>query len=98
MIENNISTLGFISVPVKELIYYGEKEFGSKIIDKDKIISEIRYKKASGICRVVTSKSNLNKGTKQFINIIRGEVKLIQASSSLKFIKIAKGSDDINLV
>ena len=45
MIENNISTLGFVSIPVKELIYYGGKEFGSKLIYKDKIISKIRYKK-----------------------------------------------------
>ena len=70
LIENNAATLGFVSVPVKELIYYGGKDFGSKLINKDKIISEIRYKKSPEICRVVASKSHLNKETKQFINII----------------------------
>ncbi len=95
LIENNATTLGFVSVPVKELIYYGGKDFGSKLIDKDKIISEVRYKKSSGICRVVASKSHLNKETKQFINNLRGKVKLIQAGSSLKFIKIAEGLADI---
>ncbi len=95
LIENNTSTLGFVSVPVKELIYYGGKDFGSKLINKYKIISEVRYKKSSGICRVVASKSHLNQETKDFINNIQEKVKLIQAGSSLKFIKIAEGLADI---
>jgi len=33
LIENNTSTLGFVTVPVKELIYYGGKQFGSKLIN-----------------------------------------------------------------
>ena len=44
LIENNISTLGFVSVPVRELIYFGGKEFGSKVFDNGKNISEIKYK------------------------------------------------------
>ena len=61
----------------------------------DKITSEIRYKEKLGICRVVASKSHLNDETKQFINGIDGKVELIQAGSSLKFIKIAEGLADI---
>ena len=95
LIENNASTLGFVSVPVKGLIYYGGKQFGSKLINKNKTISKIQYKKVSGICRVVASKSHLNRETKKFINDIKGEVELIQAGSSLKFIKIAEGLADI---
>ena len=95
MIENNASTLGFVTVPVKEQIYYGGKQFGSKLINKNKTISEIKYKKVFGVCRVVASKSHLNEGTKKFINDIKGKVELIQAGSSLKFIKIAEGLADI---
>ena len=95
LIENNVSTLGFVSIPVKGLIYYGGKEFGSKLINKNKTISEVKYKKVSGISRVVASKSHLNKETKEFINDIKGEIELIQAGSSLKFIKIAEGLADI---
>ena len=95
LIENNISTLGFVSVPVRELIYYGGKQFGSKLINKNKTISEVKYKKLSGIIRVVASKSHLNEETKKFINDIQGKVELIQAGSSLKFIKIAEGLADI---
>ena len=47
------------------------------------------------ICRVVASKSHLNEATKKFIEKIKGEVQLIQAGSSLKFIKIAEGVADI---
>ena len=56
LIENNISTLGFVSIPVKELVYFGGKEFGSKVMNKDKKISEVKYKSKKGICRVVRVK------------------------------------------
>ena len=95
LIENNISTIGFVSVPVRELIYYGGKRFGSKLINKNKTISEVKYKKLSDITRIVASKSHLNEETKKFINDIQGKVELIQAGSSLKFIKIAEGLADI---
>ncbi len=95
LIENNVSTLGFVTVPVKGLIYYGGKQFGSKLFNKNKTISEVKYKKFPGICRVVASKSHLNDETKKFIKDIKGKVELIQAGSSLKFIKIAEGLADI---
>ena len=94
LIENNIATLGFVSVPVRELIYYGGKQFGSKLINKYKTISEVKYKKIYGLTRVVASKSHLNEETDKFIKDIQGKVELIQAGSSLKFIKIAEGLAD----
>ena len=60
-----------------------------------RLMFDFKYKKVSGICRVVASKSHLNKETKQFIAQIKGNVELIQAGSSLKFIKIAEGLADI---
>ena len=95
LIENNASTLGFVSVPVRDLIYFGGKGYGSKVFDKEKNFSEIKYKSIPGICRIVASKSHLNNETKKFINEIEGKVELIQAGSSLKFIKIASGLADI---
>ena len=95
LVENNFSTLGFVSVPVKGLIYFGGKNFGSKLFNKDKKFSEVKYKKESGVYRVVASKSHLNNETKKFINDIKGRVELVQAGSSLKFIKIAEGLADI---
>ena len=95
LIENSSPTLGFVSVPVKTLIYYGGKKFGAKVINNEKKTSEIRYKPLPGICRVVASKSHLNEDTKKFISNIDEKVELIQAGSSLKFLKIAEGEADI---
>ncbi len=95
LIENSSPTLGFVSVPVKNLIYYGGKKFGAKVINNEKKTSEIRYKPLPGICRVVASKSHLNEDTKKFISNIDEKVELIQAGSSLKFLKIAEGEADI---
>ena len=67
LIENNISTFGFVSIPVRELIYFGGKGYGSKVVNKKKNYSEIKCKSIPGICRVVASKSHLNDVTKKFI-------------------------------
>ena len=95
LIENKIPTLGFVSVPVRELIYFGGKEHGSKVLDKEKNFTEIKYKSIPGVCRLVASKSHLNKETQKFIDEIEGKVELIQAGSSLKFLKIASGLADV---
>ena len=95
LIENKIPTLGFVSIPVRELIYFGGKEHGSKVFDKEKIFTEIKYKSIPGVCRIVASKSHLNKETQKFIDEIEGKVELIQAGSSLKFLKIASGLADV---
>ena len=60
-----------------------------------KKISEIKSKTLPGICRVVASKSHLNEDTKKFISDIQDKVELIQAGSSLKFLKIAEGKADL---
>jgi 3'(2'), 5'-bisphosphate nucleotidase len=47
------------------------------------------------VTRVVASKSHLNEETQSFINALDGEVELVQAGSSLKFLKIATGEADL---
>ncbi|MCP4928609.1 MAG: 3'(2'),5'-bisphosphate nucleotidase CysQ, partial [Gammaproteobacteria bacterium] len=44
--------------------------------------------------RVVASKSHLNETTKAFISSL-GETEIVQAGSSLKFLRIAEGQADI---
>ena len=95
LIENNRTTLGFVGIPSKELIYFGGKMFGSKCINKFNQKNKIKYKSKAGICRVIASKSHLNAETKNFIEKINMPIQLIQAGSSLKFIKIAEGLADI---
>ena len=45
--------------------------------------------------RVVASKSHLNRETETFIAAIETPVQLIQAGSSLKFLRIAEGGADL---
>lgn len=95
LIERNRTRLGFVGVPVKGEIYFGGKQFGANLLDQNNILSEVKYKSKDGICRVVASKSHLNEETSQFIEKINEPTQLIQAGSSLKFIKIANGFADI---
>ena len=42
LIENNYTTLGFVGVPVKNLVYYGGKEIGSKCINEYESTSSVK--------------------------------------------------------
>jgi len=96
LIYNNKTTLGYVGVPAQDELYFGGFNIPSHQITRTGLIREIRYKRSDlGITRVVASKSHLNEGTERFINKIEGEVELIQAGSSLKFLKIAGGEADI---
>ena len=95
LVENHFPSLGFVSIPAKEQIYYGGKNLGSFKINKAKRCKSIKCSSINGLTRVVASKSHLNDKTKQFINTIKTKVDLVQAGSSLKFLKIAEGKADI---
>ena len=95
LVENHFPSLGFVSVPVKEQIYYGGKNLGSFKINKARGCKSIKCSSISGLTRVVASKSHLNDKTKEFINSIKTKVDLVQAGSSLKFLKIAEGKADV---
>ena len=96
LIENNKTTLGFVVVPVQESLYIGGVSIASTREDKSGQALTIHWKQASsGIIRVVASKSHLNEETQQFIANLAGEIELVQAGSSLKFLKIAEGQADI---
>lgn len=55
----------------------------------------IKHESAPNITRVVASKSHLNDETRAFIENLESAVALVQAGSSLKFLKIATGEADI---
>jgi len=96
LIENNKATLGFVGVPVQESLYVGGLSIASTRENKTGQALTIHWKQSSsGIIRVVASKSHLNEETQQFIANLAGEIELVQAGSSLKFLKIAEGQADI---
>lgn len=95
LVENSYTRLGFVSVPVKDQVYFGGKNFGSKMVNKTNNFKDIKYSSKKGICRVVASKNHLNKETIKFIENIPITTEIIQAGSSLKFLRIAEGFADI---
>jgi 3'(2'), 5'-bisphosphate nucleotidase len=95
LVEDHQPTLGFVSVPALDLLYYGGPACDSKRISRDGEITSLNPSQQPGLTRVVASKSHLNAETRAFIDAIEGEVELVQAGSSLKFLKVAEGLADI---
>ena len=95
LIEDHRPTLGFVSVPTLELLYIGGPGYQSQRINRAGLATSLIPEPLFGVTRVVASKSHLNEETKGFIDGIAGNVELVQAGSSLKFLKIAEGLADI---
>lgn len=95
LIEDHRPTLGFVSIPALDLLYIGGPHCSTICIDRSGSITELEPTARPGVTRVVASKSHLNKETQKFIDEIDGPVEMIQAGSSLKFLRIAEGRADI---
>ena len=95
LIENHRPTLGLVSIPALGLLYTGGPGYQSHRIDRSGQTQRLRPRPQPGVTRVVASKSHMNGATQAFIDRIAGGVKLVQAGSSLKFLKIAEGLADI---
>jgi 3'(2'), 5'-bisphosphate nucleotidase len=95
LIEDNRPTLGLVSIPAVGLLYIGGPGHRSYRIDQSGQSRRLTPRPQPGVTRVVASKSHLNEETRAFIDGIVGDVELVQAGSSLKFLKIAEGLADI---
>ena len=95
LIEEKHTTLGFVTVPDKGNLYVGGTDYPSTVESRGTKPQNIRHHKQDDVTRVVASKSHLNDDTKAFIAAIEGDVEIVQAGSSLKFLKIATGEADI---
>ena len=95
LIENKLPTLGFVGIPAASELFVGGKESPSTRETRNSAPQQIHHTAKPGITRVVASKSHLNDETRAFIDGIGGKVELVQAGSSLKFLKIATGEADI---
>jgi len=96
LIENKQPSLGFVGVPAKNTLYIGGKHTPSTCEQRNGQVKKIAHCKIDKtLTRVVASKSHLNEETQAFIDAIGGNVELVQAGSSLKFLKIATGEADI---
>lgn len=95
LIESKRTTLGFVGVPAAGHLYVGGTDITATMEDQTGSSTSIYHVYESEVTRIVASKSHLNEETQNFIDDIDGEIQLIQAGSSLKFLKIATGEADI---
>jgi len=96
LIHKNEPVLGVVYIPVKNIIYYGDKN-GSFRIEGDKIVKlekKGRWQEKEKI-HVVASRSHFNKETKDFIENLGKKYSLVNAGSSLKLCLVAEGKADI---
>ena len=95
LIDSHQTIYGFVSVPVLDILYHGGSNHGAYRIDRAGSKTQIQCHRQSTPTRVIASKSHLNPETTAFIEAIETPVELIQAGSSLKFLRIAEGLADI---
>jgi 3'(2'), 5'-bisphosphate nucleotidase len=96
LIEHNKTTLGFVGVPANDKLYTGGGSITSQKSDRNNAPLTIKHVRTNPtLTRIVASKSHLNSETQAFIENIDGDVELVQAGSSLKFLKIATGDADL---
>lgn len=95
LIDSYQTIYGFVSVPVLELLYYGGGNYGAYRVNRAGREDQIQCQRQTSPTRVIASKSHLNPETTAFIEAIQTPVELIQAGSSLKFLRIAEGLADI---
>ena len=93
LIENNRPSFGFVSTPVDQVLYWGGKDLGCWRAN-DGQIDALQTQPSANPIRVVASKSHLNQATSDFIEAL-GNTEIVQAGSSLKFVRIAEGEADI---
>jgi len=96
LIENGKTTLGFVSVPAQDELFVGGN--GIESTRECRLGEQMGIKHCRpniNITRVVASKSHLNPETEAFIAAVGEGVELVQAGSSLKFLKIATGEADL---
>lgn len=95
LIENGRATFGMVYAPAHESFYWGGAGLGAAMREKGVVTTlACAHGESTSRLRVVASKSHLNEETQAFIQQL-GNVKLVQAGSSLKFCTLARGLADL---
>ncbi|MDC3146698.1 3'(2'),5'-bisphosphate nucleotidase CysQ, partial [Alphaproteobacteria bacterium] len=93
LIENNYPIQGFVYVPKDKTLFFGGLNKGSFKLSYNNI-TEIFAKSPTDKLKIVTSRSHLNKTTRNFLSQFN-DFDILQAGSSLKFCMIAEGLADL---
>ena len=94
LISDHKTIFGIVGIPALDTLYWGGQGFCA-FKSSNNTVETISVKHPSEVTRVFASKSHLNPETEAFINSLAGTVELVQAGSSLKFLRIAEGDADI---
>ena len=101
LIEKNSPILGVIFAPVKSLIYFAQKGYGSFTLHTSAELNsldeatQISVFKQSDPVRIIGSRSHSNNSFTTWVNEKFPDAQIIQAGSSIKFCLIADGNADI---
>lgn len=95
LIDSHQTIYGFVSTPVLDLLYHGGDTYGAYRVNRAGSETQIQCQRQTSPTRVIASKSHLNPETIAFIEAIETPIEVIQAGSSLKFLRIAEGLADI---
>jgi len=98
LIHKGSPVFGVVSIPAQNLIYWGCKDLGAYRADYSKSDSspdQLLCRCSEGPTRVIASKSHMNVETKEYIAKLPGQIELVQAGSSIKFLKIAENAADL---
>ncbi len=97
LVQNGTPILGVVYAPDLDELYWGIKNLGAYIVDKDGIVKKLKaqsFKKTDPELRIVCSRSHLNERTANFMSAFDRPEK-VATGSSLKFLIMAKGQAHI---
>ena len=102
LIENNKPVFGIIYSPLKSVLYYAYKNYGSFKVYTNRNLSSLNnlkkirvVKKINKITRIVGSRSHSNMEFHEWVKNKFANFELIKIGSSLKFCLLAEGTADI---
>lgn len=102
LIENNNPVFGIIYSPVKSVLYYAYKNYGSFKVYTNRNLRSLNnlekinvVKKSYSITRIIGSRSHSNTEFNEWVKSKFTNFELIKIGSSLKFCHLAEGTADI---
>ena len=102
LIENNNPVFGIIYSPVKSVLYYAYKNYGSFKVYTNRNLSSLNniekinvVKKSYSCTRIIGSRSHSNTEFNEWVKSKFTNFELIKIGSSLKFCHLAEGIADI---
>ena len=91
-LENGIPVKGFVYQPTEDVIYYGEKDKGSFMVEKGNLL-KLSVKNDRTSLKGVTSPTE--RGEQKFLKLNKIDDVSFMYSASLKIMEIAKGTADL---